>query len=173
MNPFLWSFRIQFLVGFLACIGVVAYAIWTQFHDGLEPCNLCIFQRVSFAVLGLVFLLGAVHAPRGQGGRRGYAIGAFIAAVIGIGIAARHVWVQSLPANMVPSCGPPLGFLQDSVGVLGMIKKVLTASGSCGTVDWTFLGLAMPAWSLVCFIVLALWALYAGFSARKGFISKI
>ncbi|HYM87422.1 MAG TPA: disulfide bond formation protein B [Pseudoxanthomonas sp.] len=167
MNPFRWSFRMQFLLGFLACVAVVGYAIWTQLHDGLEPCNLCIFQRVSFALLAVVFLVGALHAPRTQGGRRGYGIAAFVAAGIGIGIAARHVWVQSLPADLVPSCGPPLGFLQESVGVLGMIKKVLTASGSCGTIDWTLLGLAMPAWSLICFIVLALWALYAGFSSKK------
>lgn len=167
MNPFRWSFRMQFLLGFLACVAVVGYAIWTQLHDGLEPCNLCIFQRVFFALLAIVFLAGALHAPRTQGGRRGYGIAAFIAAGIGIGIAARHVWVQSLPADLVPSCGPPLGFLQESVGVLGMIKKVLTASGSCGTIDWTFLGLAMPAWSLICFIVLAFWALYVGFSSKK------
>ena len=167
MNPFRWSFRTQFLFGFLACMALVGYAIWTQLYDGLEPCNLCIFQRIVFAALGVVFLVGGLHSPRGAGGRRTYGIAAFLAAGIGIGIAGRHVWVQSLPADLVPSCGPPLGFLQESVGVLGMIKKVLTASGSCGTIDWTLLGLAMPAWSLICFIVLALWALYAGFRAQK------
>ena len=146
---------------------MVAYAIWTQLYGGLEPCNLCIFQRVSFALLALVFMMGAVHAPEKSGARGCYGVAAFLAAGVGLGIAARHVWVQSLSADLVPSCGPPLGFLKESVGVLGMIKKVLTASGSCGTIDWTFLGLSMPAWSLVCFIVLALWALYAGFSARK------
>ena len=163
MNPFRWSFRTQFLFGFLVCAALVGYAIWTQLYGGLEPCNLCIFQRVAFAALAVVFLIGGLHSPRGRGGRRAYGIGAFIAASVGIGIAGRHVWVQSLPADLVPSCGPPMGFLQESVGLLGMIKKVLTASGSCGTIDWTFLGLAMPAWSLICFIVLALWALYAGF----------
>ncbi|MEO6518667.1 MAG: disulfide bond formation protein B [Pseudoxanthomonas sp.] len=167
MNPFLWSFRRQFLLGFMACVALVAYAIWTQLYGGLEPCNLCIFQRVAFALLAVVLLLGAVHSPTKQGIRRRYGVAAFVAAGIGIGIAARHVWVQSLSADLVPSCGPPLGFLKESVGVLGMIKKVLTASGSCGTIDWTFLGLSMPVWSLVCFITLALWALYAGFSARK------
>ncbi len=167
MNPFRWSFRRQFLLGFMACVALLAYAIWTQLYGGLEPCNLCIFQRVSFALLAVVFLLGAVHSPMKQAVCRGYGVAAFVAAVVGIGIAARHVWVQSLASELVSSCGPPLGFLQESVGVLGMIKKVLTASGSCGTIDWTFLGLSMPAWSLICFIVLALWALYAGFSARK------
>ena len=167
MNPFRWSFRTQFLLGFMACVAVVAYAIWTQLYGGLEPCNLCIFQRVSFALLAVVFLVGAVHGPRKQGVRRRYGVAAFLAAGVGIGIAARHVWLQSLPADLVPSCGPPLAFLQESVGVLAMIKKVLTASGSCGTIDWTLLGLSMPAWSLSCFMVLALWSLFAGFSARK------
>lgn len=167
MNPLHWSFRARFLAGFAACIGLIGYAIWTQLYGGLEPCNLCIFQRVAFALLGLVFLVGGLHAPHGAVGRRWYGLGAFLAAAIGIGIAGRHVWVQSLPADLVPSCGPPLGFLQESAGMLGMIKKVLTGSGSCGTIDWTFLGLAMPAWSLICFIVLAAWALHAGFAGRK------
>ncbi len=166
MNPFRWSFRTQFLLGFLACAAVVAYAIWTQLYGGLEPCNLCIFQRVAFAGLALVFLVGGLHAPRAAAGRRAYGIAGFIAAGVGIGIAGRHVWVQSLPADLVPSCGPPLSFLRETMGPFEAIRKVLTASGSCGNVDWTFLGLAMPAWSLICFVAFALWAIYAGLGRR-------
>ena len=167
MNPLRWSFRLQFFLGFLACVALVGYAIWTQFHYGLEPCNLCIFQRVAFAGLALVFLLGAIHGPRAAGGRRTYGVLGLLAASVGIYIAGRHVWIQSLLAVLVPSCGPPLSFMSESLGWMQTIQKVLTATGSCGTIDWTFLGLAMPAWSLICFIVLALWALYAGFRGRK------
>ena len=167
MNPLRWSFRLQFLLGFLACVAVVGYAIWTQFNLGLEPCNLCIFQRVAFAGLALVFLLGAIHGPRGAAGRRWYGLFGLIAAMVGIYIAGRHVWVQSLASDQVPSCGPPLSFMSETLGWMQTVQKVLTATGSCGTIDWTFLGLAMPAWSLICFIVLALWALFAGFCARK------
>ena len=71
MNPFQWSFRAQFLAGFLGCAAILAYAIHTQLNLGLEPCPLCIFQRIAYAALGLVFLVGGLHGPRGAGGRRG------------------------------------------------------------------------------------------------------
>lgn len=71
MNPFRWSFRAQFLLGFLACAGLLAYAIYVQLHLGLEPCPLCIFQRIAFAALAVFFLIGALHGPRAAGRAEG------------------------------------------------------------------------------------------------------
>ena len=87
------SFRLQFFLGFLACAGLLAYAIYLQLHDGLEPCNLCIFQRVAFAALGIVFLIGALHGPKRPAGRKSYGIAALLAALAGIAVAGRQVWV--------------------------------------------------------------------------------
>lgn len=168
MNPFRWSFRSQFLLGFLACAALIAYAIYSQLHGGLEPCPLCIYQRLAFAGLGLVFLIGALHAPKGAAGRRFYGVLVGLASLVGIGVAGRHVWIQSLPADLAPSCGPPLAYLQDTLGVLGALKKVLTGTGNCGDVDWTLLGLSMPAWSLLWFLLLALWGLLAALRRRKS-----
>jgi len=78
------NFRVFFLLGFLACAGLLAYALYTQFYGGLLPCPLCIFQRVAFAALGLVFLLGALHGPSGKGVRRVYGVVAGLVSVIGI-----------------------------------------------------------------------------------------
>ncbi|MDR2871850.1 MAG: disulfide bond formation protein B [Xanthomonadaceae bacterium] len=172
MNPFRWSFRTQYLVGGLACLGLVGYAIFTQLHDGLEPCPLCIFQRLAFMAVGVIFLLGGMHSPRGAMGRRAYALLTLLASAVGIGIAGRHVWLQHLPIGAAPSCGPPLSFMRETMGPMEVIKKVLTGSGDCGAVDWSFLGLAMPAWSLVWFVLLALWALYAGFCRRRSSFLK-
>ena len=159
------SFRSQFLLGFVACVGLLAYAIYLQLHDGLEPCNLCIFQRLAFAGLGLVFLLGGLHGPRGAGGRRAYGVLAGLAALVGIAIAARHVWIQVFPSPTA-SCGVPLSFMRETMSTTDVIRKVLTATGNCGDIDWTFLGLSMPAWSLVWFVGLTAWALYAAFRRR-------
>ncbi|MDI9239043.1 disulfide bond formation protein B [Lysobacter sp. LF1] len=159
------SFRLQFFLGFLACAGLLAYAIYLQLHDGLEPCNLCIFQRVAFAALGLVFLLGALHGPKRPGGRRAYGAVALIASLAGISVAGRHVWVQMQPPGMT-SCGAPLSFMRETMGTWDVVRKVMTATGNCGDVDWTFLGLSMPAWSLVWFVLLAIWAGYAAFRRR-------
>ncbi|WDJ99069.1 disulfide bond formation protein B [Xanthomonas campestris pv. incanae] len=166
MNPFRWGFRAQFVLGFLACAGLLAYAIYVQLHLGLEPCPLCIFQRIAFATLALLFLLGALHGPRGAGGRKAYGVLAFIAAGVGMGIAARHVWVQIRPKDMMSSCGPPLSFLSETMGPFEVFRTVLTGTGDCGNIDWRFLGLSMPMWSMVWFVGLALWALYAGFKHR-------
>lgn len=163
MNPFRASFRVQFLLGFLACTGLLAYAFYTQVYGGLEPCPLCIFQRVAFAALGLVFLVGGLHAPRRPGGRRAYGVASLFAAGAGIAIAGRHVWLQSLPPEQVPTCGPGLDYMLDVMPISGVIRKVLTGSGECANVDWALLGLSMPAWALVCFVVLAGWAAFAAF----------
>lgn len=162
MNLIRASFRTQFLLGFVVCAGLLAYAFYLQLHDGLEPCPLCIFQRVAFAALGLVFLIGALHAPAGKG-RGVYGLIALFAAGTGAAIAGRHVWLQNLPPGQVPTCGPGLDYMLDVMPIAGVVRKVLTGSGECAKVDWSFLGLSMPVWTLVCFALLAAWAAFAAF----------
>lgn len=167
MNPFRWGFRAQFAFGFVICAGLLGFAVFMQLQQGLEPCPLCIFQRIAFAALGLLFLLGALHGPRAAGARKLYGVLAFLAAAVGIGIAGRHVWVQVMPRDEMASCGPPLAFLSQQMGPFEVFRTVLTGTADCGNIDWRFLGLSMPMWSLVWFVLLALWALYAGFRARR------
>jgi disulfide bond formation protein DsbB len=170
-NPLRWSFRAACLAGFAACALLIGYALYLQFHDFLEPCPLCIFQRIAFATLGIVFLLAGLHAPRGAGGRRAWGVLALLAAAAGIGIAGRHVWLQHLPADQVPMCGPGLNFLMEAFPLSSVIRTVLTGSGECAKVDWTFLGLSMPEWSLACFLLFAAWIvlkmLLSGKEARR------
>lgn len=160
------SFRAQFLLGFVICAVLLGYAFYSQLHDGLEPCPLCIFQRVAFVALGVVFLIGGLHAPKNTGGRRGYGVLALLASVVGISIAGNHVRLQHLPPDQVPACGPGLDYMLDAMPISGVIRKVMTGSGECANVDWTFLGLSMPEWSLIWFVLLALWAGYAAFRRR-------
>jgi disulfide bond formation protein DsbB len=161
-NPLRWSFRARCLAGFAVCAALVAFALYAQLHDGLQPCPLCIFQRVAFAVVGLVLLVAGLHAPRG-GGQRVYGVLALLAAIVGAAIAGRHVWLQHLPADQVPMCGPGLNYLLDAMPISGVIRTVLTGSGECAKVDWTLLGLSMPEWSLLWFGLLALWILLSMF----------
>jgi len=160
------SFRLRFLLGFVACVALIAFALYTQHYLYLNPCPLCIFQRIAFIALGIVFLVGGLHAPRSAGGRRAYGVLAMIPALAGIGIASRHVWLTHLPPDQVPSCGPPLDFMMEASPLADVVKQVLTGSGECAKVDWTFLGMSMPAWSLAWFVLLALWAAVAAFRRR-------
>lgn len=167
LNPFSWSFRTQFLFGFAVCASLLAYAVFAQYGQMFEPCPLCIFQRVAMAAVAVVALLGAIHAPRSVAGRRVYGLLAFLAAGTGAGIAARHVWLQHLPPDQVPACGPGLSYMVESLpSYLDVVKKVLQGSGECAKVDWTFLGFSMPEWTLLCFVLLAAGALAAGFRKR-------
>lgn len=159
MNPLTWSYRARFLAGFLICAALLGFALYAQYGLGMFPCPLCVFQRIGFIVMGLFFLVGAIHGPRG-GGRWVYTGGVLLGAVFGAVVAGRHLWIQSLPPDQVPSCGPGLGYLIGTFPFSQMLKMVFTGSGECAKVE-PILGLPMPAWTLLWFIVLAAWALTA------------
>lgn len=159
-------FRIRFLIGFATCVALIAFALYTQHYLYLNPCPLCIFQRIAFAALAVMFLLGGLFAPRGVGGRRTWGVLALIPALVGIGIAGRHVYLTHLPPDQVPSCGPPLDFMMEASPLGDVVRQVLTGSGECAKVDWTFLGLSMPAWALAWFVLLAIWIAVTAFRRR-------
>jgi disulfide bond formation protein DsbB len=158
VNPFRMTFRAQCLLAFVTCAGLLAIALTLQLRGGLVPCPLCIFQRIAFTATGVLFLVAGLHAPRARWGQRLYAALALIAAGVGVGIAGRHVWLQHLPPDQVPSCGPGLDYMRELLPMTSVIRKVLTGSGECARVDWTLLGLSMAEWGLVWFVLLALWA---------------
>jgi disulfide bond formation protein DsbB len=145
-------------IGFATCVALVAYALYVQYGLHLEPCPLCIFQRIAVIALGTVFLIAALHNPARIGARI-YAGLIVLAAAAGGGVAARHLWIQSLPPDKVPACGAPFAQLWDMLPLRGLIATVLRGDGECAKIDWTFLGLAMPAWVLIALVALATWGL--------------
>jgi disulfide bond formation protein DsbB len=148
------------VAGFLICAALMGYALYAQYGLGLEPCPLCIFQRIGVITLGVVFLLAALHNPKGWGSYV-YAGLVAVAALATIGVAARHVYVQSLPPGSAPSCGAPLSVLVKFTPPIELIKKVLTGGGECAEINWRFLGLAMPAWVLISTVVLGVFGVFA------------
>lgn len=152
--------RWQNLAGVAAVVALMAYALFAQHVLGLEACPLCIFQRVALIALGLVMLAAAVHNPAGKSARA-YAVLSLLTAGTGAGIAARHVYLQNLPPDAVPACGPGLDYMLDAFPVLDMLRLVLTGSGECADVNWSLLGLSMPGWVLLWFVALGGLAVYA------------
>jgi len=145
------------------CIGALLYGIlWLQQGLGLEPCPLCVLDRVAFAVAAAIFLLAALHGP-GKLGRRVYAAAALCPLLFGIGVATRHVWLQHLPAGQVPACGPSLDYILENFPLSRGLDLILRGSGECATVHWRFAGLSIPEWTLILFVglgILALWLLF-------------
>ncbi len=141
------------LLGFAACAALLGYAYYAQFVLRLEPCPLCIFQRVGVFAMGLVFLIAAAHDPVG-GLKRAYAALIALSALATAGVAVRQLYIQSLPEGSVPACGASLDFMLKVFSLSEVLVKVLTGSGECAKVTWRFLGLAMPGWVLIAVLVL-------------------
>ena len=152
-------------LGALACAGLLAYAYYAQFVLHLDPCPLCIFQRVGVFAIGLIFAIAAAHDPVGWP-RRVYAGLVLLAALATIGVAARQLYIQSLPPGSVPACGASLDFMLKVFPLTDVLVKVLTGSGECAKVDWRLLGLAMPAWVLIAAVALGGYALWANLRRR-------
>ncbi len=144
------------LLGFAACALLLGYAyFYAEKFLHLEPCPLCMFQRVGVAAMGLVFLSAAIHHPVSQTGARFYAWLIFLVALFPGYVAGRHVYIQSLPPGSVPSCGATLDFMMEVFPLMEVVRKVLTGGGECAKIDWQFLGLSMPAWVLIAVVGLA------------------
>jgi disulfide bond formation protein DsbB len=125
-----------------------------QFVQGLDPCPLCISQRIAILLTGLVFLSAALHNP-GPAGTKAYAVLGAVTALCGAAISTRHVWIQHLPADKVPECGPGLDYVMQNFPLSETVKLMLSGTGDCAKVDWTLLGFSMPAWTLLAFLMLA------------------
>jgi disulfide bond formation protein DsbB len=145
--------------GMVACAGLMGYALYSQHVLGFEPCPLCVFQRIAVIALGIVFGLAALQGP-GVLARRLWSMAIFVAAAAGAGVAGRHLWLQSLPPERVPACGPGLDYMLESFPLGEVLTTVLSGSGECAKVDWSFLGLAMPAWVLIAATALGAFGLW-------------
>jgi len=152
------SFRLLSFLGFLACVGCMGFALYLEYGRHLEPCPMCIFQRVAMIVTGIFFLLGAIHGPKAWG-RWVYSGLALISALAGALIAARHVWLQSLPPDQVPACGPTLKYLMDMMPLNDVVMLILKGDGACAKIVGEWLGITLPGWTMIGFIALFGYAL--------------
>lgn len=148
--------NLQVFLVFMTVIGMSYALFFLQRYMGLSPCPLCIFQRIGLMVMGVFALLAALFHPKSVAVR----LILWLGSLAGIGwattVAARHVWLQHLPADQVPSCGPGLDYWLDTLPILQVFKEVFAGSGECATIDWTFMGLSIPEQSLIFFSLLLL-----------------
>ena len=146
--------RAAFFLGFLICAALMGWAFWLQYGEGLDPCPLCMLQRVAIVAIGLIFLVGTFHEP-GRIGAWIYAFLLLIVAVLGAALATRQVWLQSLPAEQVPACGMGLSYMLETMPFFDAILRVLEGSGDCAEKAWVFLGLSIAGWTLAFFVAIA------------------
>ncbi|MEZ5523507.1 MAG: disulfide bond formation protein B [Pseudomonadales bacterium] len=142
-------------IGLACCIGLIATALYMQYVQGLEPCPLCMMQRLVIYALGALFLIGALHKPQ-LIGQRIYATLITLVSLSGVGFASRQLWLQSLPPEEVPACGPSLEYMIDVLPWTEVLSVMMRGTGDCAEVQWTFLSLSIPGWTLIAFIFFAL-----------------
>ena len=153
------------LTGFLCSVLLIAYALYTQYVLGLEPCPLCILQKVAVIALGLSFLLMALKHPQTKQSKFFASLLLTIISLAGVGIAARHVWLQNLPPDKVPGCGPGLDFMMANFPLSEVFQMVFSGSGECAEISWSFAFLSMPAWVIIWLIFLGsygVWTIHQG-----------
>ena len=153
--------RKLFLTGFLISVLLIVYALYTQYVLGLEPCPLCILQRVAVIALGISFLLLTLRPPLRKQSKFLTSLLLAIISSTGVGIAARHVWLQNLPPDKVPGCGPGLDFMMANFPLSEVLEMVFSGSGECAEISWSFAFLSMPAWALIWLIVLGSFGIWS------------
>ncbi|MCD6251295.1 MAG: disulfide bond formation protein B [Psychrobacter sp.] len=145
---------LQVFLVIMAVIGMSFALFFLQRHLGLLPCPLCIFQRIGLMVMGGFALIAALFNPKSVAVRLGLWLGSLAGIGWATAVAGRHVWLQHLPADQVPSCGPGLDYWLDTLPILQVFKEVFAGSGECAAIDWTFMGLSIPEQSLILFSLL-------------------
>jgi disulfide bond formation protein DsbB len=153
------------LAVFLACAALMAFGLYLQHAEGLEPCPLCILQRYAFVVSGVIALVAAIHGP-GRIGAWIYGFLLVLAAGTGAGIAGRQTWLQHNPPKAL-DCGPDLAYMIDSFPLGEILPKIFKGEGDCAKVVWKFVGLSIPEWALLWFIAIIVAAVAAALATRR------
>ena len=151
--------RLYYAAPAVACAALLGFGYYLQYVQGLEPCPLCMVQRMFFYTVMALYIVASLHAP-GRVGTWIYSGLIVLFAAGGAATASRQVWLQHLPADKVPQCGPDLFFMLENLPLSRTLQKLIEGSGECAAVDWTFLGLSIAGWALVWFIALAVYALW-------------
>lgn len=140
--------RLLNFVGSAICAGLLGYALFVEHVLLYVPCPLCILQRIAVILLGLVFVIAALHNPSGNG-RYAYAVLLALPGLFGMGVAGWHVWKQQQPPDPFASCGAGIDYMLETLPFRRVVELVFTGPGDCAAIDWQFLGLSMPAWVLI------------------------
>ncbi|GAB5415507.1 MAG: disulfide bond formation protein B [Congregibacter sp.] len=157
-----YFFQIRPLFAGIAALTIIAMlfaVLYLQQQLGLPPCPLCITQRAFVVLCGVSALIAFLHNPQGWG-RRVYATICVLAAIGGGAVAARHIWLQNLPEDLVPACGPGLSYMLETFPLSETFQLIMMGDGNCADISWTFLGLTIPEQTLIVFIVLAVLSVF-------------
>ncbi len=139
---------------FITCVITIGIVLYMEHVMLLSPCGLCITQRVFVILCGVTCLAAAIHNPGAQG-QKLYAFGGASMCVFGSYFAGRQIWLQNLPEDQVPACGPGLTYIYENFPFMETLSFLLKGDGNCAEVGWQFLGiLSIPQLAMIAFVFL-------------------
>ena len=145
--------NINLICGVMCVSSLLIAKFYFEEYLGLEPCYLCITQRAFIAIAGLLFFIWSIHDPKRLGARI-YALLVLAVASAGAYFSLKQLYLQSLPEEQVPQCGPPVDYLFETFSNFEVIAMLLRGDGNCAKIQWEFLSITMPGWVLLIFIIL-------------------
>tara|TARA_B100001996_G_scaffold355718_1_gene318535 strand:+ start:281 stop:781 length:501 start_codon:yes stop_codon:yes gene_type:complete len=160
------STRIFFLIIFLCCVSLMIFGLYLEHIRGLDPCPLCVFQRIAYILIIIASLIAVIHNPANTW-KTIYKFLIFIFSVMGASVAGRQVWLQHLPPELVPECGPGLDYMLNVFPFADAVRMILSGSGECAEVQWRFIGLSIAEWSLIVFIAISIATILSVFFLKK------
>ena len=160
------STRIFFLIIFLCCVSLIIFGLYLEHIQGLDPCPLCVFQRIAYILIIIASLIAVIHNPANTW-KTIYKLLIFIFSVMGASVAGRQVWLQHLPPELVPECGPGLDYMLNVFPFADAVRMILSGSGECAEVQWRFIGLSIAEWSLIVFIAISIATILSVFFVKK------
>ena len=144
--------RLVNAAGVAGAIVAMSFAyFFLQRYLYLDPCPLCLIDRGIVISIGFFCLLAALHNP-GRTGQRIYSTFALLFSILGIAVCWRHLWLQSLPKNEVPECSPGLHYMIQNFPIGETLRTIFNSAGECAEIHWRFMGLSIPAQTLLVFI---------------------
>jgi disulfide bond formation protein DsbB len=165
-DPRFVTSRRAFALIFLICVGLLAYALYLQHWQGLDPCPWCVVQRLGFMLVGLIALVGAIHGPA-RPGTAIYSVLGLVAAAAGAAAGTYHVYLQADPVRASKCIGSPVELILDRLQIGKLAPSLLQYDGPCTLKPWSFLGLSIPGWSTAWFVILAIAFLAIALAARR------
>lgn len=151
--------RVINLLIFLACAALILVALYMQYGKGLAPCPLCMTQRIFFITIGVLNLIACLHNP-GRLGLTIYSVLSILLAAGGGTFSSRQLWLQSLPADQVPACGPSLDYILETFPIMEALSVMMRGNGNCAEVVWQLFGISIPGYALIAFCGIGLLSLW-------------
>lgn len=152
--------KLEVFFGFLLCLIAILFALYLEFFQGLDPCPLCVLQRVALVGAGFFYLIAWIHFWISKNPNiwtvRAYGVLVLAFTLFGLVMAIKQIYIQHLPLGEAPACGPGLEYLRQTLPWDQFIAGLFQGDGECAVTGTRFISLSLSEWSAVLFTLLSL-----------------